>query len=104
MKVTACEAEDIRPLAVNSPLMDRGYGVMSVGQFTVPLRASVRHTSARTAIPPICCGHIGQRKRRRRVGPTQVARITLVTSVDQPAARNDQAHRPWSPVLPRSRA
>jgi hypothetical protein len=26
------------------------------------------------------------------------------TSVDQPAARHDQAHWPWSPVLPRSRA
>jgi hypothetical protein len=49
MKFTACEAEDIRPLAVNSPLMDRGYGVMSVGQLAVPLRAwrtDARNTSS----------------------------------------------------------
>jgi hypothetical protein len=46
MKFTAYEAEDIRPLAVNSLLMDRGYGVMSVGQCAVPLRASVRNAEA----------------------------------------------------------
>src|SRR5262245_56793197 len=47
---------------------------------------------------------LGNRSLHRRVGPAQVARITLVTSVDQTAARNDQAHWSWSPVMPRYRA
>ena len=33
-------------------------------------------------------GHIGQRNVRRRVGPTQVAHLRFVTSVDPTEARN----------------
>jgi hypothetical protein len=71
MKFTACEAEDIRPLAVNSPLMDRGYDVMSVGRFAVPLRASVRHADVafQTEWSP------GQQPRQPHIGiPTNSGR------------------------------
>jgi uncharacterized membrane protein YkgB len=37
MKFTAYEAEGIRPLVANSPLMGWAYGVMSVGQFSALL-------------------------------------------------------------------
>jgi len=48
---------------------------MAVARFGRPTEVSLRRTLRRW-------GHIGQRKLHRRVGPTQVARITLVTSVD----------------------
>src|SRR5687767_5990835 len=34
MKFTAYEAEGIRPLVANSPLMSWAYGIVSVGQFS----------------------------------------------------------------------
>jgi len=43
-------------------------------------------------------------KAHRCVGPPRAVNLGLRAHVDQPAARNDQAHWPWSPVLPRSRA
>jgi uncharacterized membrane protein YkgB len=41
MKFTTYEAEDIKPLVVNSPLMDWVYGVMSVSHFAVLLEVAV---------------------------------------------------------------
>src|SRR5262245_55235197 len=52
------------------------------------LLASVCPTSARTPRPPIRFGHIDQRKLRRRVGPTQVAPSSFVTSVEVTEARS----------------
>jgi hypothetical protein len=49
---------------------------------TNPQLTPVRHTSERIAIPPICCGHIDQRKLRRRVGPTRAEHLGLRAHVD----------------------
>src|SRR5262249_23978106 len=50
--------------------------------------APVGHTCVSSRLWGGRGGHIGRRSIHRRVGPTQVARITLVTSVDPTEARN----------------
>jgi len=52
------------------------------------LRAPVHLTAARTALPPICVGHIGQRNQRRRVGPKRAGHFGLRAQVEKSEASN----------------
>lgn len=56
MKFMFWEAGETKPLALNSSLMDWGYGVVSLSQFAVPLLDSDRTTAASNEVPPIGSG------------------------------------------------